>query len=56
MVERSSGGLDRVLPRYPIRCDGSPLLGAAKVIFDRVPEDGKVLLTLTHRKLPTENE
>lgn len=30
--------------------------GNSEVVFDLAPKDGKVLLTLTHRKLPTEEE
>ena len=30
--------------------------GKSEVVFDLAPKDGKVLLTLTHRKLPTEDE
>jgi uncharacterized protein YndB with AHSA1/START domain len=30
--------------------------GSSEVMFELAPKDGKVLLTLTHRKLPTEAE
>ncbi|MCW5736486.1 MAG: SRPBCC family protein [Enhydrobacter sp.] len=30
--------------------------GGSEVVFELAPKDGKVLLTLTHRKLPTEAE
>ena len=30
--------------------------GESEVVFELAPKDGKVLLTLTHRKLPTEAE